>query len=589
MASTIKKKDGADAPAPVSDERRVEAASDDHKAAIVQRILQGELSPEAACAREGLTTDLLAEWIRSYRRTTRRAVDADVAAALSAQGFEVEDFVLSGNLESMALAELLQTIRYGRKDGHIRIEHEGEHSHLWCIDGEVIDAQCGILVGTAAAYRLLSLRKGRLQASFSKVVRPRSIEASTEALLLESARRFDECAALRERLGDMSAVYFASPAAPLTEAQLDAPRLAVLRAFDGAHSVEDVVRQSVVGDLETLTAIQGFREAGWLVPRPTIWIAESGPPTPSTQAGTTVLPHVQSLRTRFSEPLVAQRWVWAALVTAAVSLPLAFAAGFWSARRQAPEGAAAAAPQSESTPQRGSKAQRGSTAATPAQAACPAGMTLFALDTAAASPGAAAPPPPYCLSQREVTVEQYSACVAAGRCEPAHADDGGAASAPGGAASDMETEAPGPDTPKAAVAESPSALAAADPDPAAQCNAGGAGGGQQPINCVTFRQAQDYCAWRGARLPTATEWELAARSIAAGKPAAIEDLHAGLAEWTRGEAPGDNPSEEPLHVVLGGGGRSAGETDEGRGGSRSYLGASAQARGVGFRCASSPR
>jgi formylglycine-generating enzyme required for sulfatase activity len=31
-----------------------------------------------------------------------------------------------------------------------------------------------------------------------------------------------------------------------------------------------------------------------------------------------------------------------------------------------------------------------------------------------------------------------------------------------------------------------------------------------PINCVTFDQAQQYCATRGARLPTAAEWVLAA-------------------------------------------------------------------------------
>jgi formylglycine-generating enzyme required for sulfatase activity len=34
-----------------------------------------------------------------------------------------------------------------------------------------------------------------------------------------------------------------------------------------------------------------------------------------------------------------------------------------------------------------------------------------------------------------------------------------------------------------------------------------------PINCVTFEQARAYCAWRGMRLPTGAEWELAARDV----------------------------------------------------------------------------
>jgi len=47
------------------------------------------------------------------------------------------------------------------------------------------------------------------------------------------------------------------------------------------------------------------------------------------------------------------------------------------------------------------------------------------------------------------------------------------------------------------------------------CNFSATGRGDHPVNCLIQLQAQGYCEWRGARLCTEAEWELAARGSCA--------------------------------------------------------------------------
>jgi sulfatase modifying factor 1 len=71
------------------------------------------------------------------------------------------------------------------------------------------------------------------------------------------------------------------------------------------------------------------------------------------------------------------------------------------------------------------------------------------------------------IDQFEVTVAEYSACVAAAECNPTSTEP--------------------------------------------ECNSQHDDRTDHPLNCATYFNARDYCSWRGKRLPTEAEWERAAR------------------------------------------------------------------------------
>ena len=110
-------------------------------------------------------------------------------------------------------------------------------------------------------------------------------------------------------------------------------------------------------------------------------------------------------------------------------------------------------------------------------AAIPGGCVMLGCEGAACPKETPVPHkeclPSFALQKTEVTVAEYDRCVAAQSCRPALR---------GG-----------------------------------RCNAAVPGRERHPVNCVSFDDATSYCRFVGQRLPSAAEWERAARGLGAAR------------------------------------------------------------------------
>jgi hypothetical protein len=135
---------------------------------------------------------------------------------------------------------------------------------------------------------------------------------------------------------------------------------------------------------------------------------------------------------------------------------------------------------------------------------CPAGMAWIQGARVRMNSGRQFDVAGFCIDRHEATVRDYTRCVAQRGCEP---------------------------------------ITRVDPVRTLGnvCNASLEGREDHPINCMTFDEAERYCAWRSARLPRSSEWELAAE----GSPARSYPWGEAIPDATRLNACGlESPARE---------------------------------------------
>jgi transposase-like protein len=302
-----------------------EGCDEARKAELVAQIAEAQLTVEMVCERYGLSPDEVQDGLRAFRRSTLLAFDTRLTDKLVGQG--ADPLVLAaaeftGRLNEVSVIDLIQGIHMARQSAIIVITHDGLESRVWCSRGTVIDAESGRLGAEAALHRIVSFDHGRVVIDFRSVPRAPTIQTPTSRLLLEAAHRKDESVRLWRRLGAGQVTYRVTERGKAGLPRLSPTERALLASFEEPRSLLAVLRDSDLGDVETLTLLTGLIDNRFIEPDAQV-VSYGTTGGMRNELASLVTP----TSTRPSERASAVRrrapsWAWGALGVGALLLPM---------------------------------------------------------------------------------------------------------------------------------------------------------------------------------------------------------------------------------------------------------------------------
>lgn len=99
-----------------------------------------------------------------------------------------------GQLSDIAPVELCQMINSNQKTGRLNIEFEDKRATIIFNEGELVDAECEILSGKDAFYRVLSIDNGRFKFTHGLTEQEKSLDVigGFMGMLMEGMKRLDD-------------------------------------------------------------------------------------------------------------------------------------------------------------------------------------------------------------------------------------------------------------------------------------------------------------------------------------------------------------------------------------------------------------
>ena len=165
---------------------------------------------------------------------------------------------LTGTFEDVGFAELLQLLNVGHKSGRLSVWRGAERAEIFLLEGEVARATSRRDRGPEVVYRILGWQAGEFRFERNDDPVHRDIRQSTEALMLEGMKRFDEWEHVESEMPGVEVVLRQRAFAVNEQFEsLSAAAQKVLQLVDAQRTVATIIRES---GLDTQEAMAGVEE-----------------------------------------------------------------------------------------------------------------------------------------------------------------------------------------------------------------------------------------------------------------------------------------------------------------------------------------
>jgi hypothetical protein len=163
---------------------------------------------------------------------------------------------LTGTFEDISFAELLQLLNVGHKSGRLTVWRGSERAQIFITEGEVARAVSRRERGPEVVYRVLGWRSGEFTFERSDATVAREINETTEALILEGMKRFDEWQHFEAEMPDMEVVLRQRVFAVNERWESLSPQARViLPLVDAKRNVATLIRESGLDPTQALQAV----------------------------------------------------------------------------------------------------------------------------------------------------------------------------------------------------------------------------------------------------------------------------------------------------------------------------------------------